>query len=274
MPELPEVEITKLGLEPFVVNRTIEQVVVREPRLRFPIENTFAKNLQGQYIERLSRRGKYLLFHTPSGTLITHLGMSGCFRIVDEQRELAKHDHIDLHFSENILLRYNDPRRFGFMLWTELPAEKLHNHVLFAHLGPEPFSKAYHSSYLHNRAKNKTVNVKTFLMNNETVVGIGNIYATETLFAAKINPLRAAKDLDESEWNNIIKHSKAILKNAIKMGGTTLKDFRQTNGKPGYFKLSLKAYGREGLPCQCCETRLEHTTISGRATVYCPACQR
>lgn len=273
MPELPEVEITKLGLEPYVVNRTIEKVVVREPRLRFPIEQRFAKNLQGQYIERLSRRGKYLLFHTPSGILITHLGMSGCFRIVDEKYQLAKHDHVDIHFSENTLLRYNDPRRFGFMLWTELDAEALHSHALFAHLGPEPFSKEYNSSYLHSRAKNKAVNVKTFLMNNETVVGIGNIYATETLFAAKINPLRPAKDLDETEWSHIIKHSRAILKNAIKMGGTTLKDFRQTNGKPGYFKLSLKAYGREDAPCLRCETQLVHVMISGRATVYCPLCQ-
>ncbi len=271
MPELPEVETTLRGIEPHIQGKKIIKVVIRYPRLRWPIPRSLPKLLTGKKIKNLERRGKYLLLHVEEGALIIHLGMSGSLRILKQFSEAQKHDHFELEFANGMILRLTDPRRFGAVLWTD---QEIVEHPLLKHLGPEPLDKIFSANYLLLAAKKSHVPIKSFLMNSKIVVGVGNIYATEALYLAKINPLKLAKNISAKEFNDLVKAVKSVLRQAIKQGGTTLKDFLHSEGKPGYFIHFLQAYGRSGLPCKRCKTLLESIQINQRTTVFCPQCQK
>ncbi len=271
MPELPEVETILRGISPHIKNQIITDVVVRHPMLRWPIPPNIKHVLKGQTISRTWRCGKYLLLATAEGTLILHLGMSGRLRIVTHATTPGKHDHLDIAFANNKILRFTDPRRFGACLWTtEGPLQ----HSLLKNLGPEPLSKKFTGKYLWQQAQGKKVAIKSFIMNSKIVVGVGNIYATEALFTAGIHPKMAAGKVTQSHYTTLVAAIKKILHSAIKQGGTTLKDFLTSDGTPGYFKVYLKAYGRAGLPCVKCKTKLINIRLGQRGTVYCPQCQR
>lgn len=271
MPELPEVETTLRGIEPFVLKQKVRDIIVRHHGLRWPVPANLQQILPGQIIRRLSRRGKYLLLETDPGTLIVHLGMSGSIRILTQHTPAKIHDHIDILFDNNICLRLTDPRRFGAVLWT---SEDPFLHPLLAHLGPEPLENAFSGQYLWNLARNRKAPVKTFLMDNKIVVGVGNIYATEALFAAGILPKKAAGKISLAQYELLAKAVKKILAAAIKKGGTTLKDFVNSDGQKGYFSIHLKAYGRGGLDCVQCGITLKEIRLGQRSTVYCAKCQR
>ena len=272
MPELPEVETTKKGIQPYLANTTITGVIIRQFSLRWPIANDLADILTNQIINRVSRRAKYLLIEFDKGTLMIHLGMSGSLRILDklEQGILGKHDHIDIELSNGYILRYNDPRRFGSVLWTSDPISQ---HKLIAHLGPEPLLKEFNAEYLQRQAQLKRCSVKTLIMNGKVVVGVGNIYANESLFLANIHPRISAQSMSISQSVKLTEQIKSVLSRAIKSGGTTLKDFTNSDGKPGYFAQHLNIYGRKGENCFICKSRIQHYKESQRATYYCPLCQ-
>jgi len=272
MPELPEVETTKKGIQPYLVNTTITGVIIRQFSLRWPIANDLADVLTNQIINQVSRRAKYLLIEFDKGTLMIHLGMSGSLRILDkfEQGKLGKHDHIDIELSNGYILRYNDPRRFGSILWTSDP---INQHKLIAHLGPEPLLKEFNAEYLQRQAQLKRCSVKKLIMNGEVVVGVGNIYANESLFLANIHPRTSAQSMSISQSVKLTEQIKSVLERAIKSGGTTLKDFTNSDGKPGYFAQHLNIYGRKGEDCFICKSRIQHYKESQRATYYCPLCQ-
>lgn len=271
MPELPEVETTLRGIEPHVLKQKITHVTVRQHGLRWPIPAHLANTLKNQTILRAERRAKYLLLETATGTLIVHLGMSGSLRILTHPQPAGKHDHLDIEFANHKTLRYTDPRRFGAVLWT---TEDPMQHALLKDLGPEPLSKNFSGNYLWKRAQGRKIPVKSFLMDNKVVVGVGNIYAAESLFAAKINPKTPAENISAERYATLVEAVKTILRKAIKHGGTTLKDFVDSDGKPGYFSLQLKVYGREGLPCVVCGTKLKAIKQGQRTTVYCEKCQK
>lgn len=270
MPELPEVETVRRGISPTLIGQTIVKVLIRNPRLRWPIPSYLPKKLMQLTVHDIQRRGKYLLFKTHSGTLILHLGMSGRVQLLNDSRPPQSHDHVDLVFANQWTLRYTDPRRFGCLLWTEQPPEQ---HELLAHLGPEPLSRLFTGHYLHQQAQGRKIPIKSFLMDSKIVVGIGNIYANEALFLAKIAPLTPAGAISKEHYQDLVAASKKVLQQAIKAGGTTLNDFQNAQGQPGYFSQQLSVYGRENLACRRCQTRLTKITISQRATVYCPRCQ-
>ena len=272
MPELPEVETTKKGIQPYLANTTITGVIIRQFSLRWPIANDLADVLTNQIINRVSRRAKYLLIEFDKGILMIHLGMSGSLRILDklEQGILGKHDHIDIELSNGYILRYNDPRRFGSVLWTSDPISQ---HKLIAHLGPEPLLKEFNAEYLQRQAQLKRCSVKTLIMNGKVVVGVGNIYANESLFLANIHPRTPAQSMSISQSVKLTEQIKSVLERAIKSGGTTLKDFTNSDGKPGYFAQHLNIYGRKGEDCFICKSRIQHYKESQRATYYCPLCQ-
>lgn len=270
MPELPEVETTLRGIEPYILNKKIKKVIIRHYQLRWPIPHNIQEILVGKTIKRLERRAKYLLFKTSKGTLILHLGMSGSIRILTEPCLPNKHDHVDLEFPNNIILRFTDPRRFGALLWTE---DTITSHPLLKHLGPEPLEKEFSNAYLHQIMQNKNTPIKSFIMDNKNVVGVGNIYATEALFLAKIHPKTPAKNISSQQSTLLVKIIKQILRLAIKKGGTTLKDFVNSKGNPGYFSQHLKVYGRAGEPCLECNLILDSFKIGQRSTVYCGNCQ-
>lgn len=270
MPELPEVETTRRGIEPHIVNQVIERIIIRAPKLRWPIPKSIAKDLPGQMVQSIERRAKYLLINFEIGTLIMHLGMSGRIQTLSKITTAEKHDHLDIYFANGHYLRYTDPRRFGAILWTTKPALE---HKLLIDLGPEPFTKEFTSKYMQALAGKKSVAIKKFIMDSKIVVGVGNIYASEALFAAQIHPLRAVKDVTLEEWHNLVKHIQRILKLAIKQGGTTLKDFLDTSGKPGYFSQKLLAYGRAKEPCTRCDGVIDTQMIGQRNTFYCVGCQ-
>jgi formamidopyrimidine-DNA glycosylase len=273
MPELPEVETTLRGVEPFLKDAEISHVTVRNFSLRWPIDPHLAEILTGQTINLLYRRAKYLLLECDTGTLIIHLGMSGRLRILTVSENIApeKHDHFDMAVENDHLLRYTDPRRFGAILWTEAPIE---NHRLFNHLGPEPLTEAFDAAYLLAKSQNRRCSAKTLLMDGKVVVGIGNIYANEALFMAGIHPRKSANQLTIKNCDKLVTAIKAILTQAIKAGGTTLKDFRKSDGKPGYFAQQLNIYGRQGEVCVHCGNEIEHYKEAQRATFYCPKCQK
>lgn len=271
MPELPEVETTLRGISPHMTHQTITKVIIREPRLRWPIPPDLKKTLTGQTVRGLTRRGKYILVQLDSGTLLLHLGMSGRVRILDEKSTAGKHDHVEIHFANQRILRFTDPRRFGAILWTH---EAPHQHVLLADIGPEPLSTAFDGNHLWNKARGRKAPVKTFIMDGKTVAGVGNIYATEALFQAGIRPQKAAGTVSLAQYQTLAAEIKKVLKNAIAKGGTTLKDFMKSDGSPGYFSIELQAYGRGGEPCVRCETTLKSTRTGQRSTVYCPVCQK
>lgn len=271
MPELPEVETTLRGIEPFLRHRKISRVTVRNSHLRWPVPDNLPSLIEGKTIRGVGRRAKYLLIYLTNGTVIVHLGMSGNLRIVDEGSAIGKHDHVDIVLSDRKILRFNDTRRFGCVLWqSKAEAE----HKLLASLGPEPLSDAFDATLLFSRSRGRTVAVKNFIMDGKIVVGVGNIYANEALFAAGIRPDKAAGSIAKKRYRLLVTKIKEILAVAIEHGGTTLKDFVGGDGKPGYFKQELRVYGRGGDLCYVCQKALIEVRIAQRSTVFCKHCQR
>ena len=271
MPELPEVETTRRGIEPHVCNRRVLAVRARELRLRWPVTEALIKGMAGQRIDAVERRAKYLLLRMSAGTAILHLGMSGSLRVVDARLAPQLHDHVDIVLESGMALRLRDPRRFGSLLWCE---DDPHRHPLLRQLGPEPFDNAFSGHYLLERAGGRRVSIKDFLMNSQVVAGVGNIYANEALFEAGIHPLRAAGRLSLARHNLLAGTVRAVLERAIDCGGTTLRDFVRENGAPGYFSQQLKVYGRDGQACLNCSTPVRGRRQGQRSTFYCPRCQR
>ena len=270
MPELPEVETTCRGITPHIVGQTIKQVLIRQPQLRWPVPETLNKVLCGLEIHSVSRRAKYLLFSTEAGTMLIHLGMSGSLRIMSAALAPGKHDHIDFIFNNDTVLRFNDTRRFGAVLWTDAPVEQ---HPLLKDLGPEPLLDAFNGELLYQRANSRKVPVKSFIMDSHVVVGIGNIYANEALFMAGILPSRPAGSISLAHYEKLADCIRIILLQAILQGGTTLRDFVNEAGKPGYFKQQLRVYGRANLPCIDCLQPLIEIRMANRTTVFCKTCQ-
>lgn len=269
MPELPEVETTRRGIQPHLEGRRVSQLKVREPRLRWPVPESLPDSLGGQEIHAVDRRGKYLLLQTGNGTAIVHLGMSGSLRLADPATPALKHDHIQADLESGLCLRFNDPRRFGAWLW----AVDWPRHPLLRDLGPEPLGPDFDGAHLFRLSRGRKAPVKSFIMDHHNVVGVGNIYATEALFTAGIHPGRAAGRISLARYEVLAEAIRTILAEAIAMGGTTLRDFINTDGKPGYFKQSLRVYGRGGLTCVTCATPLRSVRLGQRATVYCTLCQ-
>ena len=269
MPELPEVETTKRGIAPYIENQPVRQLLVREARLRWPIAADLSQQVVGKTLLAVGRRGKYLLLHFPEATLIIHLGMSGHLRILQALQPPGRHDHVDMVFADGTLLRYNDPRRFGSIHWSY----DWQQHPLILNLGPEPFNDNFDGNYLWQLSRQRKMPIKHFIMTNSVVVGVGNIYANEALFAAGIRPMRAAGRISNERYQQLACAIKTILTAAIKAGGVTLKDFLDHQGKPGYFSISLKVYGRQGKPCLNCTSPLQTLRMGGRSTTYCPCCQ-
>jgi formamidopyrimidine-DNA glycosylase len=279
VPELPEVETIRRGLEPALAGSTIEQVIVREPRLRWPIPPALAPALAGRRIHGLRRRGKYLIFALGEDwngdRVIVHLGMSGRIFLLDPDAPAAAHDHVDWRLREAggaaLLLRYHDPRRFGAMLpWPAGDGE----HALLRDMGPEPLSADFSGDYLHARAQGRAAAVKNFIMDGRVVVGVGNIYAAEALFRAGILPSAAAGKISLTRYRRLAKATRAVLETAIERGGTTLRDFRGSRGEFGYFQQELQVYGRAGEACRVCSTPIRQQLIGQRASCWCPRCQR
>ncbi|MHB1566368.1 MAG: bifunctional DNA-formamidopyrimidine glycosylase/DNA-(apurinic or apyrimidinic site) lyase [Acidiferrobacter sp.] len=270
MPELPEVETTRRGLLPVVTGRRIERLWVRDYRLRWPIDPGLPARLAGLTILTIDRRAKYLLLRLSQGSLIVHLGMSGSLRIVTTATAPGPWDPYDLILADGIILRLRDPRRFGALLWTLTPA----HHPLLAAIGPEPLASAFDGQYLYARSRGRRVAIRDFLLNSHIVAGIGNIYAHEALFAAGIHPTRAAGGISRGRYERLAQALIAVLKQAIAVGGTTLRDFAASDGRPGYFQQQLHVYGRGGKPCHQCQRPIRRQTVSGRGSYFCPHCQR
>jgi len=270
MPELPEVETTLRGIEPFVDGATLTGVEIRNASLRWPVPSDDLKSLVGQKITQAGRRAKYIILTTNSGSILLHLGMSGSLRVISSGTAPDKHDHIDLEFDHHKVVRFNDPRRFGCCLVLDQAVDK---HKLLVNLGPEPLSEQFNGDYLFKQSRGRTLAVKNFIMDGKIVVGVGNIYASESLFASGIRPTIAAKRITRARYQKLAEEIKAVLAKAIKAGGTTLNDFTQADGKPGYFRHELQVYGRAGEHCQRCKTRIKSRVIGQRNTFYCTGCQ-
>jgi formamidopyrimidine-DNA glycosylase len=270
MPELPEVETTRRGIEPHCAGRHVEGVIVREHRLRWPVPTDLEQSIKGASIDSVERRAKYLLLRTQRGTLMIHLGMSGSLRIVDPETPVAKHDHVDLVLAGGVCLRFNDPRRFGSIHWLG-PEERT---SLLENLGPEPLSADFNGAHLYRVSRGRKAAVKSFIMDGKVVVGVGNIYASEALFLAGIRPDRAAGRVSKARYERLSENIKQVLTSAIDQGGTTLRDFVGGDGKPGYFAQHLLVYGRSGEPCRRCKGVLKEKRLGQRSSVYCVTCQR
>lgn len=268
MPELPEVETTKNGIAPYIEGYVIEKVIVRQPKLRWMVSHELMSIIQ-QKVVNISRRAKYLIFHTECGYIIGHLGMSGSLRVVEQSDVIDKHDHLDIVMNNGKILRYNDPRRFGAWLWTN----SLDDFHLFQKLGPEPLSEMFNADYLWQKSRKKQTALKAFLMDNAIVVGVGNIYANETLFLCGLHPKKHPGTLTKVQCNQLVDMIKQVLSTAIQQGGTTLKDFLQPDGRPGYFAQELLVYGNKDKPCPKCATKIESIVIGQRNSFYCPKCQ-
>ncbi|WP_461517540.1 bifunctional DNA-formamidopyrimidine glycosylase/DNA-(apurinic or apyrimidinic site) lyase [Porticoccus sp.] len=271
MPELPEVVVTLRGVSPHVIGKQVVSVDVREGRLRWPVPADLSSLLSGQTLLDGRQRGKYLLFRFPAGHLMIHLGMSGNLRIVSDETPVGKHDHVDIIFGDGTVLRYTDPRRFGTIQWLVGAPEQ---HPLLSNLGPEPFEEAFTGEYLYQASKGRKVPIKQFLMDNKVVVGVGNIYANETLFHCGICPTLAAGNVSRSRFDALAIEVRRVLDSAIEQGGTTLRDFVGGDGKPGYFKQQLYVYGRGGEACLRCGSVLMEIRQGQRSTVFCPVCQQ
>ncbi|MFO1430587.1 MAG: bifunctional DNA-formamidopyrimidine glycosylase/DNA-(apurinic or apyrimidinic site) lyase [Candidatus Competibacteraceae bacterium] len=271
MPELPEVETTRQGIAPHLTGQTVTRVLVRERRLRWPVPSELETALDGQAIRAVERRGKYLLLRTEHGSALLHLGMSGSLRLLPQQAPLRKHDHVDIELASGYTLRLNDPRRFGALLWAPDPPE---SHPLLRELGPEPLSEAFNAAYLHRRAHKRSTPIKLFIMNGRIVVGVGNIYANEALFAAGIHPARAAGRIALARYEVLVQAIREVLSAAIARGGTTLRDFVNGNGEAGYFQNELRVYDRGRRPCSACGEPIRLSRLGQRATYHCPRCQR
>ena len=270
MPELPEVETSRRGIEPYLLNKKISDITIRERRLRWPIPADLPALAGGKIIRSVSRRAKYIVLGLDDGNIIIHLGMSGSLRICAPKTAPEKHDHIDIHIANKKILRLRDPRRFGCVLWT--PGD-INQHKLIKPLGPEPLGKTFDARYLHTKASKRTCSIKSLIMNSHIVVGVGNIYASEALFRAAINPKRRAGNISYPRIEKLVAAIKLTLQLAIDEGGTTLRDFTGSSGQPGYFAQKLLVYGRTGEPCTQCGTTIKQFVQQARSTFYCPHCQ-
>lgn len=270
MPELPEVETTRRGLEPWLVGRKVRSIRVHDARLRWPVDPKLTERLRRRELLGMERRAKYLLFRFQNGTLIGHLGMSGSMRIASAGDELRKHDHVEIDFGEDTILRYHDPRRFGFLLWTE---DDPHEHPRLRSLGPEPLGEHFDGAHLASCAAGRKLATKAFIMDPKVVVGVGNIYASEALHRAGIRPGRAAGRVSGPRWDRLATEIRAVLREAIEDGGTTLRDFLGSDGEPGYFVQNLQVYARAGEPCRQCGQPIRRSVIGQRASYYCAQCQ-
>ena len=270
MPELPEVVVTLKGVLPHIKEKRVSAVEVRDSRLRWPVPENLPELISNHVLVAGRQRAKYLLFQFEHGHLMIHLGMSGNLRIVPAGTAPGKHDHVDINF-DDVVLRFTDPRRFGSVLWIEGEPEQ---HKLLHHLGPEPFEETINGDYLFRLSRDKKTSVKQFIMDNQIVVGVGNIYANESLFLSGIRPKKAAGRVSLKAYELLADNIKLVLGRAIEQGGTTLKDFVGNDGKPGYFKQQLYVYGRGGEDCLNCQTKLKEIRLGQRSTVYCPKCQK
>jgi formamidopyrimidine-DNA glycosylase len=269
MPELPEVEVTRRGLAPHVTGRVISAVEVREPRLRWPVPQAVRK-LAGRTVRAIARRGKYLLVDCGDGHLILHLGMSGSLRVLPPGTPAEKHDHFDLVLGDRVL-RLRDPRRFGAVLWT---AEAVDSHPLIANLGIEPLSRALDPARLYALTRKHRASIKQILMDGRRIVGVGNIYASESLFRAGIDPRLAANRLNAARCERLAKAIKETLRAAIRAGGSTLRDYVGADGERGGAQSRHWVYEREGKPCRRCGTKIKRLVQGARSTYYCPRCQK
>jgi formamidopyrimidine-DNA glycosylase len=271
MPELPEVETTRRGLEPWLLGRTVARVVLRTPKLRWPFTPGLQQSLVGQTVRAVERRGKYLLLRFAGGTVILHLGMTGRLHLVQADLPAGRHDHVDILFTDGSCLRFNDARRFGALLFTpDDPAI----HPLLIELGPEPFAVEMTGGYLYQRSRGRKVAVKSFIMDHRVLVGVGNIYASEALFRAAIHPGRAAGQVSLTRYERLAEAIRQVLTEALAAGGTTMRDFLDAEGRPGYFSQQLQVYGRGGEPCLVCGRSIRVQRIGGRSAFYCSHCQR
>ncbi len=271
MPELPEVETTRRGIEPYAVGRKIVRLAVHEPRLRWPVAKDMPRQVAGQRILATGRRAKYLLFELDSGTLLLHLGMSGSLRVLPTTTARIAHDHVDLVLDSGQSLRFNDPRRFGSLHYTSGPADE---HPLLIRLAPEPFDRRFNADYLWSVTRRRRVAIKQLLMNSHLVVGVGNIYANEALFRARIRPQRKARSLSRVEAARLVRAVRTVLRAAIRLGGTTLRDYVGADGAAGYFSQKHFVYERAGKPCRICRAKLRHLNQGQRSSYYCPTCQK
>lgn len=272
VPELPEVETVRAGIAPHLLKQHFQSVTVRNPNLRWPVPTQLPTLLKGQTVHQVERRAKYLLIELDKGCLVIHLGMSGQLRFVQADTQPGKHDHLDFVMSSGKLLRYTDPRRFGAVLWLK-PGEQA-DHRLFSSLGPEPLSEEFNADYLYAKTRKRSLPIKSLIMDGKVVVGVGNIYANEALFLSGIRPNLAAGKLSKARTALLVDNIKQVLSRAIAQGGTTLKDFVNGEGKPGYFKQELLVYGRAGEPCVNCKKPLTETRLAQRSTVFCRQCQK
>lgn len=270
MPELPEVEITLQGIAPHLTGQSIRELVLRTAKLRQPLDVDCCYLLPGQTIQRLERRAKYLLLHCDRGTLILHLGMSGHLRMLPAETTERKHDHIDLILTNGQMLRFTDPRKFGLFIYTEAAVE---HHRLLKDLGPEPLAADFSSTYLYVRSRGRKQAIKPFIMDQKTVVGVGNIYASEALFRAGINPRRAAGGVGRQRYALLVTAIRRVLLEAIAAGGTTISDFAGSDGRPWFFDRQLRVYGRAGLPCFSCGRPIKSLRLGQRSTYFCSRCQ-
>lgn len=270
MPELPEVETTRRGIEPHVTGRRISRLLLHDRRLRWPVDPSLAAAVAGRTIRRAGRRAKYLLIETDAGTLILHLGMSGSLRVLPASTPRIAHDHVDIELDSGQTLRFNDPRRFGSLLFTLDPE----SHPLLKGLAPEPLEAAFDGEYLWKTTRRRRVAIKLLIMNARLVVGVGNIYASEALFRARIRPRRQARSLTRQECARLARAIKATLAMAVKVGGTTLRDYVGADGNPGYFRQRLYVYERAGLPCRVCRRPVKQFTQGQRSTYWCAYCQK
>jgi formamidopyrimidine-DNA glycosylase len=269
MPELPEVETTRRGIAPLITGRRVTRFVVRNPRLRWRVPPHLTRDLPGQTIASVTRRAKYLLLAADQGSLIIHLGMSGSLRVVDHKLTAQKHDHVDIVFDDGRCLRLRDPRRFGSVLWSTEPLR----HPLLAHLGPEPLSDAFDAAHLFDVSRGRKRAVRDFLLDGSIVAGVGNIYANEALFAAGVRPTRQAGKLSLDDCRRLVRAIRRILERAVKAGGTTLRDFQNHEGEPGYFQFKLHVYGLDKQPCRRCGAAIRHRQLGQRSAFFCTVCQ-
>ena len=277
MPELPEVETTLRGLSPHLSGQRIKQVTIRNPHLRWPIPENLPNILRQQTIHKLHRRAKYLLVECDSGTLILHLGMSGSLRILPANTPAEKHDHFDLLLENGTLMRLRDPRRFGAVLWHPEPTgnqRDIAQHPLLMKLGPEPLLDDFDAQYLYRVTRKRSAAIKQVIMDSHVVVGVGNIYASESLFHAGIRPQLHAGKLSLPRCARLVQTIRETLSASIAQGGSTLRDFTDSNGKPGYFQQSYTVYGRTGEPCRVCGRGIKQIVQGQRSTFYCPGCQK
>ena len=270
MPELPEVETTRKGIMPYIDQKIVSKIIVRQSKLRWPIPEEIHE-MEGKLIQSVTRRGKYILLETSVGTVLIHLGMSGSLRVLDEGTEYEKHDHVDIVFDNKKLIRLRDPRRFGAVLWTTKNPLK---HKLIRSLGPEPLGEDFNVDYLFQLSRGRKVSIKQFIMNSHIVVGVGNIYACESLFKAGISPKAVAGKVSKKRYTKLVEVIKEVLACAIEQGGTTLKDFVQVEGSPGYFQQQLNVYGRASEACLICASTIKQIKQGQRSTFYCSSCQK